>query len=99
MKLQATKIGSTIHIYDDPSSEDVNNEIEREMIRTGRSRIDGGIATWIEDSAVVDLNQDASSQYTWDKAGNKVKHQRLRVTKSKRGVIAKQFVKYVYKTL
>jgi hypothetical protein len=47
---------------------------------------------------VFDADKEGSDQYTWDKAGERVKHERFHCI-TENGWTKKQFVKIVYKAL
>lgn len=52
-----------------------------------------GSQQWETTVAVFDSTKEGSAQYTWDKSGNKVKHEVFLVTKFPNGDVTKEFVR------
>ena len=87
-----------IFIYGEKSAEEVESEIHRKAKRTGRSfRIRKGPVQFYRDDAIVDFNKTGSAQYIWAKDMDRVKHDRILITKNADGTITETKVGTVYK--
>jgi len=56
-----------------------------------------GSQQWQTTDFVLDTSKQGSAQFTWDKSGNKVKHNVFLVTKSPDGQVTKKFLKTSWK--
>jgi hypothetical protein len=94
LKLNATKIGDTIEIYDDYSRDVVERKIKARMLRTGEARVDGDIKQWYEDREELDSNH----RNIWSKGGMKAKHGRyLIVVNTVENTRKEERIRTVYK--
>jgi hypothetical protein len=80
-KCHLTRVGDTLHLYDDSTKEQVEKLIEKQLV-AGESRVDlkNGTETYYEDEVIFDVTKQGSERYTWDKSGNRVKYNRFQVT-------------------
>lgn len=96
MKLFRTRIGSTLNIHDAVSLETVRKQI----VPDGHAaHYQDGSEEWIVDEVVHDPTQEGSAQYQWDKSGNRVKHARVRYTKTPQGKVTRKVESVIYKAI
>lgn len=91
--------GKSISIYDDAAAEEVEAAIHAAAKRGGGAfQIGNGPVQWYEDLAVMDTTKTGSAVYTWDKTGDRVKHDRVLVSRDLEGNLTREKVGTVYKT-
>jgi hypothetical protein len=97
------RVGPTLHLLRSGNDDDAFFEREiAKIIKALRSdgpaaEFENGTRVWVEDREIVDLTQKGSAQYTWDKAGNKVRCQRIRVTHDKGKPPSIEMLGFVYR--
>ena len=90
--------GKSLYIYDERFAEEVEKEIHADAKRLGCAfRIGNGPVQWYEDNVVFDHTKRGSEQFIWDKTGNRVKHDRMLVSRDAEGTLTKKKVGTVYK--
>lgn len=105
MKLKLYKIetiddkGRTLHIFDGPSAVSVEKDVQKAMKKGATIRRQDGTKEWIDHHVILDTTKKGSKQYTWDKAGEKVKHKTVHIKidiegKRTEQIIGKTFRKF-----
>ena len=87
-----------LFIYGEDSAEEVEAEIHRKAKQSKRPfRIRKGPVQFYRDEPIVDFNKTGSAQYIWAKDMDRVKHDRILITKNADGTITETKVGTVYK--
>jgi len=99
MTLNTVQCGTTRHIFDDASRAEVEAKIHRQMINGNAIYHEDGRREFFLDEAIVDLTAVGSGMYSWDKAGEKIKHKRFRIiTTNDSTIISKTVERVVFKS-
>ena len=93
MKLTHTRIGSTLYLHDDATTEHVRKKI---LPDGWSANYADGSSEWVVE-VVDDHTKEGSERYTWDKSGNRVKHARVRYRKDKAGKVTRTVEGIVFK--
>ena len=97
MRLLHTRIGSTLFVHDDSTTDHVK---QKYLVPDGHAaHYQDGSEEWIIDEVVYDPTQEGSAQYKWDKTGNRAKHARVRYTKTKQGKVTRKVESVIYKVI
>jgi len=76
-----TATASVLHVCDDTTLEQIRG-IAVKALKSGHEvKWFNGVTQWIEHSPIVNLDQEGSSAYVWDKSGNRVKNEILLYSK------------------
>ena len=79
MKLLVQHVGDTLFVFSESAKAEVEAQMEAKM-RQGHAKYNqNGSREFIESNPIIDTTKSGSAAYTWDKTGNKVKHNRFRV--------------------
>lgn len=91
--------GRILHLYSEETAGEVEKTIHAEAKKSGAAfRIGNGPVQWYEDCAVMDTTKTGSAVYTWDKTGNRIKHDRVLVSRDQEGNLTRKKIGTVYKT-
>ena len=88
-----------VFVYGKDSAEEVEAEIHRKAKKSKRPfRIRKGQVQFYRDEPIIDFNKkEGSAQYIWAKDMDRVKHDRILITKNADGTITETKVGTVYK--
>jgi len=87
-----------VFVYGKDSAEEVEAEIHRKAKKSKRPfRIRKGPVQFYRDEPIIDFNKTGSAQYIWAKDMDRVKHDRILITKNADGTITETKVGTVYK--
>ena len=92
------QIGDTLHIF---IGEDAMDKVDRKIrwaLNRGLTVKECGIEQWITKMPLRDPSKIGSACYTWDKAGDKVKAEKIMVTKFPDGSIHRANVGHCWTT-
>ena len=98
-KTVSVKIGDTLQVYIG-DSDDLTASMDKDIakgLKAGKLIQRDGTKQWIDDSPITDTNKAGSDAYTWDKSGNKIKHNRTLVTMDADGNKTDKIIGTVYK--
>ena len=76
--------------------DDLTKEIN-DLVAKGHSVHEKGVKTFITHSEVIDTTKEGSEQYTWDKPGNRVLHNKIQHT-IKNGVHTTEIIGQSYRS-
>lgn len=82
--------GDTMNICQAETRHVVAAQAEKALVRGETVTWEDGRKEWLEIIHIVDLAQRGSQMYIWDKAGDKVKADIFRVTKTRSGIVTKR---------
>ena len=98
MKLHFIKIGTVLHICDDTTLKSV---LKKASIALNKgyavTNLKSGTVQYHSDELIINTDKKSSDMYSWDDTGNKVLHNRYRITKFKNGIVEKEFIKKIFK--
>ena len=81
MKLFTLRIGDTLHIYDTISAPEIAKQVKKGLDSGKTIYHPNGKKEWIDFNVHFNPNKNSASEsYTWDKSGNKIKHDKIHVT-------------------
>lgn len=73
---------ATLHICDDAGLEKIRPLAIQALKRGNVVTWFNGVTQWIDNSPIMNLDQEASDAYTWDESGNKIKNEILLYSKN-----------------
>jgi hypothetical protein len=97
LKMHMTRCGNTLFVYDDTTKERVEKQIMRRMEKGETVERPDGTKIWIEYEAVRDASKSGSACYTWDKSGNRCKHEKVMYTLHPLGVRSRDVLRSVWR--
>jgi hypothetical protein len=68
----------------------------KKALRRGETVTENGISQWISNNVVFESDKPGSHAYVWDKTGNKVKHEKVLVTKDREGKITAKTIGFCF---
>jgi len=74
------------------------NALIQKALKQGKTVIENGVSSWLEEEPVCDFDKKNTDIYTWDKTGNKILVQKILHTKDKTGTITKKVLSSVWKS-
>lgn len=75
--------------------DDLTKEVN-DLVAKGHSVHENGVKTFVTHSEVIDMTKEGSEQYTWDKSGNRVLHNKIQHT-IKDGVHTTEIIGHSYR--
>jgi hypothetical protein len=97
---RAIKVGDTLHIVIGDTMAGVETIIEEKVkkaLASGQTVVQDGVTTWVDYIEVVDRTKSGSDVYTWK--GDKVKVEKMIVTKSRDGSITRTSAGFSWRNL
>lgn len=98
-KTVSVQIGDTIQVYVG-DSDDLTATMDKDIskgLKAGKMIQRDGTKQWINDSPITNTSKSGSGAYTWDKGGNKIKHNRTLVTMDADGNKTDKIIGTVFK--
>lgn len=96
-KLGVIRIDDTLNVFDEESRPLIMAQAESALKGGKQIRWEDGTIEWVETYQRIDAAKSGSARYTWDKHGDKVLADVIRVTRTPAGKTAKRKIgiKYV----
>lgn len=97
MKLKRIQIDDNVFLFDNAAEARVTKQAQKALANGATVTWVDGTMEWETVSAIVDLHMSGSAMFTWDSAGNKVRHEVVRHTKRPDGTRSSTHIGYTWR--
>lgn len=92
-----TETQKTIVFYTDADAKSIERRCQKAMGKGHQIEYLDGTITWYDDDVDFDATKTGVDAYTWDRRGDRVRHTRFLVTRTKDGKVTKTKLRSLYR--